>query len=388
MSSAARPDISVVLPTYNRAGRLSRLLGDLERQTLAPTAFEVVVWVDGSTDETGEVVDAWRERAAFALRVHEGPNRGQATARHEAILRAAGPRVLMVDDDMELAPVLLEAHLRAAVGDPGRAIVVGRIHPAAGWRRRPLHEVVREHSLDDGHRPRRGSGAGLDASAMLGGNVSVPRALYLAVGGFDLSLRLDEDRDLALRLERAGGVFVRAGDAWTVHHSDVGGYGQWEARQREYGRAAVRIWAKHGRDPFAHPLRNFVNGSRANRLAVRLLARDDRSARAGAFVLRSAGEALFRLGLLTPAIATHKAIQAVQYHVGVRQELGSWRGLRAAAAAFRADPDRPEGPTGQGTCRRHPPGPLGLPATPDAGAASANGDSPRPTPGPARDDVR
>lgn len=342
------PKVSLVLATYNRAGRLARLLDDVETQTLAPEAFEVVVCVDGSTDDTEEVLAAWASRAPFHLSVQVQSNQGQARARHEAIQRAAGQRVLMVDDDMELAPGLLEAHLRAAGADPARAVVLGRIRPEPGWRRRPLHEAVREHSLADS---RRSGERVLNASSLLGGNVSMPRALYLAVGGFDSSLRLDEDRELGLRLERAGGVFVYDEDAWTVHRSDVGTYEQWEARQYEYGRSAVRIWEKHGRDPYVHPLRNFVNGSRANHVVVRLLAPRDRSARAGTRLLRRLGDGLARLRLLRLGIATHKAIVAVQYHVGVRHALGSWKALLAAADTFRRDPEGPPGPTGRGATK-------------------------------------
>ncbi|MGH2348089.1 MAG: glycosyltransferase family 2 protein, partial [bacterium] len=51
-SLPARPDVSVVLPTYNDAAVLRCALAHLARQSLPPDAFEVVVVDDGSTDET------------------------------------------------------------------------------------------------------------------------------------------------------------------------------------------------------------------------------------------------------------------------------------------------------------------------------------------------
>jgi hypothetical protein len=121
----------------------------------------------------------------------------------------------------------------------------------------------------------------------------------------------------------------------------MGSYEVWERQQYDYGTVAVRMWEKYARDPYVHPLRNFVEGSLANHVAVRLLSRSDRSARAGTRVLRRAGERLDRAGMRKPALATHKAILAIQYHLGVRHALGSWGGLMAAAREFERHPDRP-----------------------------------------------
>ena len=86
------------------------------------------------------------------------------------------------------------------------------------------------------------------------GNVSMPRALYFRAGGFDPTMPLDEDRDLGVRLERAGGVLIFGKDAWAVHRSDMGSYEAWERQQYEYGIVAVRMWEKYGRDLYLHPL--------------------------------------------------------------------------------------------------------------------------------------
>jgi hypothetical protein len=94
-----------------------------------------------------------------------------------------------------------------------------------------------------------------------------------------------------------------------------------------------------------HPLRNLVNGNPANRAAVYLLSRNVTTTRAGTELLRAIGGMLKRAGIFWPALATYKAIHAVQYHAGVREALGSWSALRQSQKAFVKDPRRPLEPT-------------------------------------------
>ena len=68
--------ISVVIPTYNRARQLRSCLDALARQSAPADAFEVIIVDDGSTDDTGVLLDAYR--APFRLRVERHENRGQA----------------------------------------------------------------------------------------------------------------------------------------------------------------------------------------------------------------------------------------------------------------------------------------------------------------------
>jgi hypothetical protein len=172
--------------------------------------------------------------------------------------------------------------------------------------------------------------------------------MYLEIGGFDASLRLDEDRELGMRLERAGAVFVFAPKAWAIHHSDVGSYDKWSRRHYEYGKYAFQIWQKHGLSPLLHPLRNLVDGSRLNRMLVKMVCADDRRSKVAESTLRWVGNTLQRLDILEPAIYTHKAIQAVRYHQGLRDALGSWRALRRMERQYIESPDRPGTPTGSG----------------------------------------
>jgi glycosyltransferase involved in cell wall biosynthesis len=351
--SDTNPQLAVVLATYNRARPLARLLNALRAQTFDRSRWELIVCVDGSTDDTMQVLQAEAARNELPLRFFRQENAGQSAARHRAIVEAHAERIVVIDDDMGLCPEFLEEHLRAASFSPTYAVVLGKSEPPKTWKSGPLFEAVRDHhtllqqqEMERGWVP--------SAAAFVTQNVSFSRELYVRVGGFDVSLRLYEDCELGMRLERAGAKFVFRAAAYAIHYSDVGSYEKWERRQFEYGRIAVQVWDKFGKDPMLHPLRNLVNGNPANRAAVYLLSRNVMTARAGTELLRAIGGVLKKAGIFWPALATYKAINAIQYHAGVREALGSWSALRQSQKAFIRDPRRPLEPTRSGeTHSRH-----------------------------------
>jgi len=345
---SAEPSIALVVATYRRPDAMATLLRSLVAQTLPRQAFEVAVVVDGLDEHEAAYRDLFASAVAehgLPLTFQFQPNAGQSVARHRAILASHAPWIAIIDDDMDLSPGFLATHLAAlqAGGEP--TVAIGNVVPEEGWERQPLYEAVRTLAMLELHQGIARGTRRAQASAFVTQNVALARARYLAVGGFDETLRLGEDTELGRRLARAGGRFVFVEGASAVHRSRVGAYATWLKRQYDYGENVVYIHRKLGGDPEMHPLRNLVNGSRLNALVVHLLCWSDPLARAGIGALRTVGRALHGLGLGAPAIATHKAILVVAYHVGVRRALGSWGALLAEKRAFAAAPDRPTDPT-------------------------------------------
>ena len=58
-----QPELTVVVPAYNEALTIGRLL---DAVVVAPYLKQVIVVDDGSTDETAVVVERWRDRCGFA----------------------------------------------------------------------------------------------------------------------------------------------------------------------------------------------------------------------------------------------------------------------------------------------------------------------------------
>jgi glycosyltransferase involved in cell wall biosynthesis len=196
--SAAR--LSVVIPTHDRLERLREALGS----ALAglPADGEVVVVDDGSTDGTWAWLTALGDRRCRSLR-NDGAT-GASRARNRGVEAAAGDFVVFLDDDDEL-----RAGALAAIG-----AALAR-HPAAdfAWGGRRVLERDAAGRLvsarEELHVPPGGTVAGdafvpyaLDIATSCA--FTIRRAVFLAMGGFDGTLRVSEDREFFLRLAEAG----------------------------------------------------------------------------------------------------------------------------------------------------------------------------------------
>lgn len=342
------PRIALVVATHRRPDAMATLVRSLAAQTLPTRDYQVAVVVDGRDEHQASYHDLLTRASVelgLPLRFEFQDNAGQSAARHRAIAAISAPWVAIIDDDMDLSPGFLAAHLEALEAGGETTVAIGRVVPEEGWERQPLYEAVRTKAMLELHQGIARGSRRAQASAFVTQNVALARARYLAVGGFDQRLRLGEDTELGLRLARAGASFVLVEGASAVHRSRVGAYATWLARQEAYGGNVVYIHRKLGQDPEAHPLRNLVNGSRLNAMVVHLFCWADLPGRLAIGLLRRLGEGLQRMGLFTPAIATHKAILAIAYHLGVRRALGSWTALLAEKRAYLSLESRPRDPT-------------------------------------------
>lgn len=130
-------ELSVIIPTHNRADRLRVCLEALSHQTQPATDFEVIVVDDGSTDGTARVVEAFRPPADVAMRlVRLGRNRGKGAGVRAGLAASCGEHVLISDADLS-APIeeveaLLESGADVAVGSRGvRRELIMRHQPLA-----------------------------------------------------------------------------------------------------------------------------------------------------------------------------------------------------------------------------------------------------------------
>ena len=204
-----RPEVSVVVATYERADRLERLLAGLRAQTLAADRFEVIVVDDGSRDRTPEVLKAEAGSGELSLRViRQDSNSGRATAREHGWRAAQSDLVAFVDDDCVPTHGWLEAGLEASRSAPG-AIVQGRTEPDPSELDRlgPFSRTITVTALDP---------------AFQTCNIFYPRPLLEQVGGFDVALfgrvHGGEDSDLAWRAIE-GGAGATYDERPLVHHA-------------------------------------------------------------------------------------------------------------------------------------------------------------------------
>jgi glycosyltransferase involved in cell wall biosynthesis len=97
--------VSVVIPAYNATKTIQATLDSVQQQTIQPN--EVIVFDDGSTDNTTEIVGSLGARVTLVRGQHEGV----ANARNVLCARAQGDLVAFLDSDDVWHPRYLETQM-------------------------------------------------------------------------------------------------------------------------------------------------------------------------------------------------------------------------------------------------------------------------------------
>jgi len=303
-----QPELSVIIPTYNRMDRLRRCLDALGQQSLPSEDFEVLVVVDGSADGTMSMLE--RLNPPFTLRSIWQENGGQASALNRGIADARGRFCLFIDDDIVVAPECLARHLEAQRGQD-HVVAVGQLTlelPAhAGWYARAFAEGWRRHyqALNEGARA-------FTWEDCYSGNMSAPRNRLIECGGFDTGIRRGFDVELAQRLEQAGCTFSYLPGAVGCQEERKG-FSELSRDIEEAGFADVQLLAG-ARALVPTGLASFMTGHPYKVRLTRIL-----------LMLRVPPRLLSLLGPLLPS-SRHRYL----YH-SLIQNLCYWRGVRRAS---------------------------------------------------------
>jgi len=100
--NARVPLVSVIIPTYNRSEVLAVSLTSLLRQTYKN--IEVVIVDDGSTDNTADIINTFREETSLVIKYIKQDKNGYglARARNTGVMEAAGEVLVILDDRFAL----------------------------------------------------------------------------------------------------------------------------------------------------------------------------------------------------------------------------------------------------------------------------------------------
>jgi glycosyltransferase involved in cell wall biosynthesis len=228
------PDIAVVIPSYQRAAQLPRLLREMVNQTLALERFEVIVVDDCSVDDTVSVVEEMARLLPYRLRVIRTPrNHGPAAARNLGWRATAAPVVAFLDDDCTPSSGWLEAGLGAFDGHPRPGIVQGATLLPKGADTRVLTDWwICRHVV--GPTP-----------LFEGGNLFFPREVLMITGGFDEEIQYyGEDCAAGWRVLEAGFDRAFCLGASVTHPLEHRGF-RWYVKNGYLESRIVHCAAKH-----------------------------------------------------------------------------------------------------------------------------------------------
>ncbi len=177
----ARPLITVVIPTFNRAPLVGRAIDSVLRQSY--DNWELLVVDDGSTDHTQSVVANYYPRVRY---LHQ-PNRGVGAARNNGISQARGELIAMLDSDDEFLPAHLESRLQILLDDANPTdLLTGGVTINGNSQAVDYYDCSRLVDLRD---------------CIMGGCLFGRAEVFRTGGGFN-DARYGEDTDFWMRAER------------------------------------------------------------------------------------------------------------------------------------------------------------------------------------------
>lgn len=200
--------VSLIVPTHNRFGQLTRLLASLDRLEL-PWKTEVIVVDDCSTDATPSILKDWLEmRHDFLpkpIRIEE--NGGPAKARNRGISEATGNVFVFTDDDCVVHRNWIKSLVSKLVSTRDVVGVGGRVLPLN------LDVFSQYYTFHRILEPPK------SLKYLVSANCCYLREPVVEVAGFDSDIKKPggEDIGLSFKLYKRGFRFAFAPDAVVYH---------------------------------------------------------------------------------------------------------------------------------------------------------------------------
>ncbi len=187
--------ISLIVTIYNRQNYLASTIESILAQTY--TNFELILWDDGSTDDSLAIARSYAERDS-RIKVYNDSNRGRGEALVKAINKASGQYLGTVDSDDLLHPEALSKTVAILSSNPHLGmvytdcLVIDKEGQERGLDKRCSIPYSPERLLID---------------FMTFHFRLMRRETYNLVGGFDASLNSAEDYDLCLRMSEVTEIY-------------------------------------------------------------------------------------------------------------------------------------------------------------------------------------
>ncbi|MET0500410.1 MAG: glycosyltransferase [Candidatus Binatia bacterium] len=236
-------DASVIVPTFNRAASVQRLMASF-RALVCPEsiAAEFLIVDNGSTDDTAKVLARQEsESKRFPIRILRENRQGKSNALNRGLSAATGKILLIVDDDVVVHPDWLIQHLESHSSNPFDA-VQGRVLPGVdpGGKSADPNRL-REYNIpiiDYGRESR-------EIRGLTGTNMSFKREVFETVGLFDARLGpgaagFSEDSEYSIRIRKAGFIIGYTPGAVVYHELNPDRYGRKYNRMVEYRKGLSR----------------------------------------------------------------------------------------------------------------------------------------------------
>lgn len=209
------PLVDVIIPCYNVEHIVESCISSVLNQQYQGV-FNIFLVNDGSTDQTGTVLDSFHSHSYIKI-IHLEKNSGLSTARNKGINAGNGEVILFLDSDMVVQDNWINEHICALgqnniIGVIGDSILPNGIKP----------NVLDKYLYDMRRGARQfGENTSISFPYFLFNNTSVKRAIFDVVKLFDENITSygGEDTELAIRIWEAYPNSLRySSKAMCEHH--------------------------------------------------------------------------------------------------------------------------------------------------------------------------
>ncbi len=226
-------NVSVIIPSFNRANYLSLALDSVLEQTY-PVA-EIIIVDDGSTDNTSEVVKQYASRVRFFQQNHGGVS----AARNKGLELARGEIIAWCDADDVWEPTFLQRTVGLLENDPQLdGVYAGVTHIDSDGHRLPQDNRVTVP-------PEQLYTALADDCFIQTTGFIMRQRCFTHAGWFDTNFDISEDYDMFLRLAQNCRI-VGLGEPlvqYRVHHQNT------VANTAKWCESRLALTRKHFGDP-------------------------------------------------------------------------------------------------------------------------------------------
>lgn len=250
------PKVSVVVCTYNGAGRIKSLLDSLKKQTYKN--LEIIIVDDGSTDGTSDIV----KKYPFKRITHEGNNnKGLADSRNKGVEVSKGDIIVFTDDDCVADKNWIKEIAKCYQKNPSVNGVGGKIKPYSletlfekydHYARHPIFfhptyeynrkERIRSYLGKMFSMKKKTLKDGQKLSAVMGLNSSYKKDIIKEVGMHEPGLRRGVDFDLNMKLRKEGILNAVYCDRAIIYHKHRIGFKAFVKHVFDYGKAYMKVW--------------------------------------------------------------------------------------------------------------------------------------------------
>ncbi|WMW23232.1 glycosyltransferase [Methanolobus mangrovi] len=188
-------EVTIVVPTFNRANSISDTIESLCNQTYPHEKYEIIISDDSTTDETYKLVNQLIQEKDNNIRyIHANSiTKGPANARNVGIENASGKLIGFTDDDcivsndwVKKAVDVFDMSTKDISGLYGKVTTIGNC--------KSRYRISREVSVEN------------DDGSYVTPNVFYKKDVLLDVGCFDVTQRYLEDIELGWRVENVGEI--------------------------------------------------------------------------------------------------------------------------------------------------------------------------------------